>query len=222
MNALLLLAAFAATNPNPNVNPLQVPSISVNGAGEVRVAPDEVFVSMGVETAGNDVIAAERTNQARVKALLDVAAQFKIPAERVQTSEVTISPDSRTEVPTVRRRVTICLTDFSKFDDVLAGLVHAGGNRIDGIELRSSKIDDARAKARIAAVRSAHEKAIAMAGELGEGIAQPLSIVEDGYAGDVRSVYSAGGGALPSGSSFAAGELEVTASVSVQFALAER
>ena len=157
-----------------------------------------------------------------MKALLDVASRFQIPAERVQTSQVTIGTEGSAETPVVRRTVTVCLTDFSKFDDLLASMVKAGGNRVDGIELRSSKIEDARAKARIAAMKSAREKASAMAGELGEGIARPLAIVEDGFSGEVRSVYSAGRGALPTGASFAAGELEVSASVSVQFALAER
>jgi uncharacterized protein YggE len=224
MNALVLSAAMAAIPATgaTTSNPLAVPSISVNGTAEVRVAPDELFLSVAVETEGADLIADERINQAHVKSLLDVASRFQIPAERVQTGQVTISTVGSSEVPIVRRTVTICLTDFSKFDDVLASLVKAGGNRVDGIELRSSKVEDARARARIAAVKSAREKATAMANELGEGLAHPLSIVEDGFSGDVRSVYSAGGGPLPSGSSFAAGELEVTATVSVQFALADR
>lgn len=224
MNTALLLAAMAAipVTGATSSNPLLVPSISVNGTGEARVVPDELFLSLAVETDGADVIADERANQQHVKALLDVASRFQIPAERVQTSQVTIGTEGSSETPVVRRTVTVCLTDFSKFDDLLASMVKAGGNRVDGIELRSSKIEDARAKARIAAMKSAHEKAAAMAGELGEGIARPLAIVEDGFSGEVRSVYSAGRGALPSGTSFAAGELEVSASVSVQFALADR
>src|SRR2546423_917486 len=170
MNPLAFLAAFAAipVTGATNSNPLLVPSISVNGTGEIRVVPDELFVSLGVETEGDDVIADERTNQQHVKALLDVAARLQIPAERVQTGQVTIGRGLH-DVPIVQRTVTICLTDFSKFDDLLASMVKAGGNRVDGIELRSSKIEDARAKARIAAVRSAREKADAMAKELGEG-----------------------------------------------------
>ncbi len=55
-------AAASAQTPAPH-------TISVNGNAEVRVAPDEVILSVGVETDSKDIAAARSENDTRVKPL---------------------------------------------------------------------------------------------------------------------------------------------------------
>jgi uncharacterized protein len=208
--SLLSFPAFGAVTTDTST-----PSISVSGEAEVRLVPDEVFFDVAVRTVDKDVMTASRENDAKVKKLVQAARDFGIPAAMIQTSEITIHRKSnRDDVFTgfeITKKVSICLKE-------LGSLVKAGANELPGIDFRSTKLEEAKSKARLQAVAAAREKASAMAGVLGEKIGRPLA-VKEAPESFTRFAY-----VDPSSSSthggFAPGEIGVHVTVNVQFALA--
>jgi uncharacterized protein YggE len=78
------------------------------------------------------------------------------------------------------------------------------------------------------AVKAAREKAVAMAAELGQKIGRPRSIYEGGATVQTaaRNAYTqnamqSSGGSDGGGEGFSAGQISVTASVTVHFELAD-
>ena len=215
--SLLSTPAYAAVAGDTST-----PSISVAGEAEVRLVPDEVFFDIAVRTTDKDVITANKENEAKVKKLVETARGFSIPAAMIQTSEITIQRRSnREDVFTgfeVTKKVSICLKDLSRFEELLGALVKAGANELPGIDFRSTKMEEAKSKARLQAVAAAREKAAAMAGVLGEKIGRPLSMNEERDS-FVRFAYTNPSSGSTHGG-FAPGEIGVHVTVNVQFALA--
>jgi uncharacterized protein len=218
-------------------------TISVSGNAEVRVVPDEVILILGVETSDMDLLKAKSQNDERVKRLLALAAQFEIKPEHLQTDYISIEPryqDSYTQANFlgywVRKTVIITLKDTSKFEDLLTQALQSGANYVHGIEFRTTELRKYRDQARALAIAAAREKAVALSKELGHEVGQPLSIREDSFGwwssygswwgsryggGQAQNVVqNSGSGAAPSDdSTIALGQITVSASVSVSFAL---
>ena len=60
--------------------------ITVTGDAEVRVSPDEVILTLGVETWDKDLGIAKKQNDARVEKVLALAKQYKIEPKQRQPS----------------------------------------------------------------------------------------------------------------------------------------
>jgi uncharacterized protein YggE len=223
----LSTAAFAADPPPPR-------EIVVEGDAEVKVVPDQVILTIAVETKDKDLIVAKSQNDERVTKVLSVTKQFGIDAKHVQTNEITLEPryttygDKQTfEGYAARKQVVICLKEMTRFEALVMALLKAGTNRIEGTQFQSTDMRKWRADARLKAVRAAKEKATAMAGELGQKLGRPRSIVENNNAGGFgRTAYAnvsntvggEGGGAE---GSFAPGQISINANVTVRFDLAD-
>ncbi|MFH1143667.1 MAG: SIMPL domain-containing protein, partial [Candidatus Eisenbacteria bacterium] len=67
-------------------------SITVLGEAEVRVVPDEVVLTLGVETMNLELAAAKQENDRLVSAVIAAAVEVGVPAQRVQTDHVQIEP----------------------------------------------------------------------------------------------------------------------------------
>ena len=70
-------------------------NISVTGDAEVRVMPDEVVMSLGVETFDRVLATAKRLNDDRIKQTVAAARSFGIPSESIQTDYISIAPKHR-------------------------------------------------------------------------------------------------------------------------------
>lgn len=82
--ALVSLALLAAAALPARA---QVPSrtITVNGQAEIKVAPDEVVITVGVETDDLDIGQARAANDRRVKAIAAAAAAQGLRAEDIRS-----------------------------------------------------------------------------------------------------------------------------------------
>jgi len=89
---ILLLALLAAVSV-PLV--AQQNTIAVTGDAEVRVVPDEVVLSVGVETADKNLALAKQFNDERINRALAVTKKFAIPAQHVQTDYISLEPRHR-------------------------------------------------------------------------------------------------------------------------------
>jgi uncharacterized protein YggE len=233
--ALFSVQAFAQSAIEP-------PLITVTGQAEVRVAPDEVVFTLGVESVDKDMLAAKKRTDDSVKQVLALARQNNVKAEDVQTSYISVQPKYNTDDLEyearrslkrefvgyqVSKTIAIILRDISRFDSLLSDVLKAGVTRLSNVEFRDSKIRAHRDQARAMAMRAAQEKANFMAREIGQAVGPAYSISEG-----VVIPYSAGnvsqnridnfvGGAAGSEteSAIAPGSISVSAQVTVRFRL---
>jgi uncharacterized protein YggE len=229
-------ATSAANTSEPRV-------VTATGDAEVRVVPDEVVVTLGVETEDPQLDAAKSQNDDIVRRVLERLQGFGIAADHIQTEYIGITPTysypsyglPRLEGYNVQKTIVVTLSDLAKFEDLLSGVLEAGANYVHSVEFRTTELRKYRDQARALAIQAAQEKATALAGELGQGLGKPVMITEEqsswrswyGYGwgsrwGESMSqnvVVESGSSTLEEGATVAPGQITVNARVSVTFAL---
>lgn len=214
--------------------------ITVTGEAEVLVPPDEVVLTLGVETWNDDLKAAKSENDVRVQRILDLAARTNIEPRHVQTDFVHIEPRWELEYEHkkflgyfVQKTVVVTLKDVSSFEEFLSAAMDGPANYVHGIDFRTTELRKHRDQARTLAIRAAQEKAVAMATELGQKVGRPTEISEDrvgwwssygswwGSRGSAmtQNVIQSAGEPISMGEGVAAGQISVQARVSVSFEL---
>lgn len=216
--------------------------ITVTGEAEVNVVPDEVTLTLGVETANRQLRLAKSANDEIVKKVFAVALARGVAAKDIQTDYINIEPRYRDSYEQrdfigffVRKTVVITLRDVTKFEDLLSDLLDAGANYVHGIQFRTTELRQYRDQARSLALQAAHEKAVAMAKELGQQVGQPTAIREEqnswwsgygawwggGYAGAMTQnvIQDVGNAPVFVDDALAPGQISVTARVTVSFEL---
>ncbi len=228
---LALLPSLAlAAEPTPR-------TITTTGNADVRVAPDEIEISLGIETKDKNLGQAKRSNDERLQRVMGVLRNLKIEPKHIQTDYVSIDPDynsDRTLIAYwVRKNIAVILKDTSKFDALMAQTLEAGINHVHSVQLRTTELRKHRDRARIMAIHAAQEKAVALAKELGQKVGKPHTINEGGggwhspggwwggrWGMQAQNVVQnqEGGGSGESGG-LALGQITVSASVTVTFEL---
>jgi uncharacterized protein YggE len=227
-------------------DPSQDPGITVTGAAEVLVAPDEVILTVGVETFHPDLKRAKEDNDGRTRRVLAKAQEFKIEPRHIQTSHLDMSPQyehgdrrRRFEGYLLRKTIQIVLRDVPKFEGLVSGLLEAGITHIHRVQFRSTQDRKHRDEARLLAIKAAREKAVDMAGALGQKVGKPLTIREEssisfywgsnwnwwghgGWGSALNVAVERGGGApIGDAATIALGQVQIAARVTVTFKLVD-
>lgn len=245
---LLFVLALAAVTALPAFAQKAGRSIGVTGSAEIKVAPDEILLNVGVESRHPKLDQAKRQNDESIANALAFLKRSGVPDKDVQTDFITIEPEYERDdssrsalersrvVPVlyvVRKSIGIRLTRVDNFDAMLSGLLENGVQYIHGIEFRTSQLRKHRDAARALAVRAAKEKADALTSELGvrRGAAQSIS---ESYSGGwwrsgagwgggggqpMQNVIQNAGGGGGGDATLAVGQISVNASVDVTFAI---
>lgn len=235
---LLLLIIGAAPLVAVSQNATPPPLITVSGRAEVRVQPDEVAFTLGVESVDKDMLTAKKRTDDSVREVLAIARRNDVKPADVQTSQISVQPKYNTDDLDFEQRrgvkrefvgyqvaktTVVLLRDISRFDSLLSDVLKAGVTRLSNVEFRDSKIRQHRDQARAMAIRAAQEKAKLLAGEIGQSIGPAYSITEAGdnrYDNMTQNVAGvAGRAAEESEGSIAPGSISVTAQVTVSFRL---
>lgn len=159
--------------------------ISVTGIAEIRVAPDQVRLALGVDSHDKELAVAKANNDNRVKKLMALAHAAGVDTKNIQTSALTMGPEySDEKIPKllgyqVSQVITVTLTDLSKYEELMTSSLKAGVNRVHGVSFSVADPKKYREEARLQAVRAAREKAKAMAAELGQTIGKPWEVTEE-------------------------------------------
>jgi len=216
--------------------------ITVTGDAEVRVAPDEVILTFGVETWDKNLAIAKKQNDKRVKKILELAKKYKIEPKHVQTDHISIDPSyeryygyGNVRGYTVRKTVVFTLKDTSKFEGLLSDAIKAGANYVHGVRFRTTELRKYRDQARSLAIKAAQEKAIDLAKELGQKIGKPHTIHEEhsgwwhwynrwwgsrwGGVMMQNVIQNVPGGSSETEGTIALGQINVNARVTVSFEL---
>ena len=222
------------------------PQINVSGSAEVKVAPDEIHLSVGVETRDEKLDVARRQNDERVAGALAFLRNSGLKDEDVQTDCISIEPDydyNRSHVQPVayivRKSIEVRLTAVTNLESTLTGMLTNGVNYVHGIDFRTSHLRKYRDQAREMAIKAAKEKADAMAVALdvkrgkvsnitvndwsgGWGGYQNRWGAQWGVNGQIQNIQNPGvlsdaAGADTAAETFSVGEISVSATVNVSF-----
>jgi uncharacterized protein YggE len=218
-------------------------TIDVQGSADVKVVPNQVFIVFGIETSDPNLTVSKSSNDERVKKLLAMTKELSIDPRYVQTDFISIEPwdhELRDEDRTVRKEyrvrknIAVTLSDIAKFEELLSRALESGVNHVHGIQFRTTELRKHRDHAREMAIQAAKEKAALLAGKLGRQVGPAVRISEygggwyspyswwggQGYGSNAMSqVSSQAGEASANEGTIAFGQITVTASVSVSFAL---
>jgi uncharacterized protein YggE len=193
LTAATLMLSVQAFAQNANDRPM----IIVSGQAEVMVVPDEVVFKLEADNLNLDLTAAKAATDRDVKEVFALSRAYKIAPQNVQTDYVRVNKRYTDYVQGkprefrgygVSQTVVILLKDLSRFDSLLSDLLKAGISDVSDVTFRASQMRKYMDEARAQAMRAAQEKAIALAGAVGQKIGRANNITEVGI--NVSSAYS--------------------------------
>ena len=129
--------------------------INVFGSSIARIAPDIASLKFAVARLADHPKDAFR--EAREGAQSVRAALVQLDISDVGSSRVTLSQTFRY---TGRVAFHVLLHDLERMEAVLSGIVDAGANEVDSVQLQTSRLKEVRAEARQRALEAAREKAV--------------------------------------------------------------
>ncbi len=242
LTAILLVGVLLGLNPRSSAAQETQRTISVTGEAIVKVIPDEVIITLGVETYHRELGVAKRKNDERIADVIRIVKRHHVPDREIQTDFINIQPRyqdtyDRTIVEGyfVRKTVVLTLHNLARFDQFLSDVTEAGVTHVHGIQFRTTELRKYRDQARALALQAAKEKAADMAQVLNSQAGSAQIVREDqvgwyswygygwwgsqyGFASQ-NVVQTVGGPSLELDSTLAPGEISVSAKVMVTFDL---
>ncbi|MEW6202399.1 MAG: SIMPL domain-containing protein [bacterium] len=220
--------------------------INVTGEAEVRVFPDEVTITLGIQTYNENIDIAKEQNDKTVKKVQGISKSYKIDEKYVKSDFLRVEPiyeryeqeiNEKIIGYRVRRNIVIILRDdLSVYENLITDVLKTGVNYIHGIQFGTTELRKHRDEARDLAIKAAREKAESLSAAMGQKIGKILFIDENrnywgewswygrdwwGGSGNQMSqnVIQTVGGDMGGIDGTAIGQIKVIASVSVKFEL---
>jgi uncharacterized protein len=227
--SLLLLAVFFTLIAYAQDNKGQVPQITVTGEGKIKVVPDRATVNVGVQNFGKDAKEVKNLNDETVDKVIKFLKKSGIAATDYRTNNVSLHKsydyEKKKHHYQANQSISITMKDLSKYDDIMIGLNDAGVNSIQGVEFKSSKMEEYERDARKKAMMNAKQKAEDYVSVLGQKIGKALLINDNSQIHYPQPYYNKSMMAMDamvaegSRETLAIGEIEIIANVSVSFIL---
>ncbi len=221
---LFLVAALAAS---PALADDHGGTIVMTGTASVSATPDLAIVSAGVMTTAESARAALAENSKRMSQVFAALKDIEVEERDITTSSFNISPNwehgpsgSRQKGYQVSNQVTVRLRDVTFVGAALDTLVRAGANQAGNVQFvvqdRDAVLDSARAEA----VKKARDRATLYADAAGVSLGPILKITEGGNAGPRGPMFADRAVAMESAAPVAAGEQDLSVSVTITWSLA--
>lgn len=207
-------------------------SITVNGTGQITLAPEIAYVYIGVHSQAETVAAALDQNNQIAQSVTAALKDLGIAENDIQTSSFNVYPQQNygpqgEMLPAtsyvVDNTVYITVRDLPNLGKVLDVSVRAGANSINGItfDVTDATKNQAIADARKAAVDSARSQADALANAAGVSVGELVTL--SAYLTnnpipmmDARGGYAAGASQVPISAGQVVIHVEVSATYSIQ------
>ncbi len=164
-------------------------TITIQGKGSVKAAPDKVSVSAGVETQAPTAKDALARNTAAMTKVVEALKAAGIDPKDIQTTTFAVSPRYDTSDDgkpprivgySVINSVYVTTHDIGKLGTILDQLVSAGANSIGGISFDIDKPEEKQNEARKAAMEDAIAKAKLYVEAAGAELGPVMTITEQG------------------------------------------
>lgn len=205
-----------------------IPQIAISGEGKVKVTPDIAVITLGVQNSGKEAKEVKTQNDVVVDKVLKYIKKFNIPASDYQTTQMSLHKNYDYEKKKysyeANQTITVTLKDLSKYDLLMIDVMETGINKIDGVEFKSSKIEQYETEARKKAMLNAKKKAEDYLSVLpGQKIGKAILISDNSSTYYPRPVFYAKGVVMnetrDERETLAVGEIEVISNVNVSFVL---
>ena len=223
----ILFTLCAMASQAQEIKPM--PMINVAGEGKIKVTPDQVNISVSVESKGVKAADVKKENDIKIDEVIRFIKKMKVDVKDFQTQRVTLNDQydyqKKKHNYVATQTIVILLKDLSKYDELMEGIVDAGINNISNVDFKSSKLEIYKSDARKLAMKDAKAKADDYIVVLvGQKVGKAFTITDNTQAYYPQPVYgmammkSADMEAAPR-QTLAVGEIEVVANVSVSFIL---
>lgn len=205
-----------------------IPQIAISGEGKVKVTPDIAIITLGVQNSGKEAKEVKIQNDVVIDKVLKYIKKFNIPASDYQTTQVSLNKnydyEKKKYTYEANQTITITLKDLSKYDLLMMDVMETGINKIDGVEFKSSKIEQFETEARKKALLNAKKKAEDYLSVLpGQKLGKAILISDNSSTYYPRPVLYAKGTVMSETAdvreTLAVGEIEVISNVNVSFVL---
>ncbi len=234
--ACAMPAAAQMAAPVPAISPAST-LLSVNAEARSFRKPDLAVFSAGVTSQGKTAAEALAANSADMIRVLAALKKAGIADRDIQTNNLSLNPlyapqvvrpDGRIENPEpriigyqVNNQVSVKQRKLADFGKVLDTLVSVGANQVNGPSFELDDSEAAMDEARAAAMAKARQRAELYAKAAGLKVKRIVSISEGGGYSPPMPVIYAKAMAEAAPTPIAAGEVGLTATVAVQFELAQ-
>lgn len=231
--ALLLLGAACSGGDTIVQSGAPQMGVSATGTGTAVGEPDVMLLMVGVSAERDSIDAAREAASSAQTAVIDALMANGVEEEDIQTVQFNVSPQYDFRDPDGERRITgyvvsnvvsAKVRDLERAGDVIDAATQAGGDDavVQGVSFTIDDPTELRAQAREEAVNNARAQAEQLASNAGESLGQLLSISESGGFVpffDARGVPSGVGGDVQEATPIQPGQLEVTVTVNVLYAI---
>lgn len=229
-------ASIPTISPLPSILPMtesagaQRNLLTVTGTGEYSAVPDMGTMNIGIVTRDKDAKKAQESNNAQMNAIVSALQAIGIESNAITTSGLNMYPqydyaNGRSTLTgyEVSNTLLITINDVSKAGDIVDAAAKAGANQMYGIQFSLKDDSQAYQQALQLAIQRAQLKAQTMAAGVGVKLAGPVTIQEgssvnySAYENRAKLEMAMPAAAADAGSAVMAGEMIVTASVTLQY-----
>ena len=205
------------------------PTLTMNGFGVARMAPDTADVTIGVVTEARDAARAHADNAAATSRVQDALKSLGIAERDIRIARYDFSPvydvkdngRSVTTGYTVTNAIIVKVRNLANVGKVIDTALANGANRVDSLEFSASDPSAAKNAALADAARDARSKADAVARALGVRVVRVLNVNADAQSYAPRNFMPMmmAKEAYDAGTPISAGELSFEASVNVTYVI---
>ena len=208
-------------------------TVSVTGQGRVKYVPDTTNVTMGVriDRAETGEEALTRLNKT-MEGIFSAIQTIGIPKDDITTQNYTLYPEydyleGKSELAgySANQSITVKVRNVTEESDVVSKVIEeaskAGANQIQGVSFETSRIDELKDQARLAAIADARSKSEIMSSALGVRLGKVVGWWENVLNGpDMppmyygEAAYGKGGGGSPQ---TPAGTQEIVTEVNINY-----
>ncbi len=229
MKKLVVIALVLSAVPLLAQRPTRVPMVTVKGKGVVKVVPDEVSVTVRMESEGSSASEVKQANDKVIDNVIKFCREMNIANKDVKTDYMNVNKNYNYNTKQYRyvanQALSIKLQDLDEYETLIQGVLERGVNRIDKISFTSSKMEEHRSEARKKAMANAVQRATEYAEVVDQKIGKAIGISEMTLSPVpqpmLRTMAMESDMASTSASqeTVSPGELSVTAKVNVSFEL---
>jgi hypothetical protein len=211
-------------------------TVRVSGEATVTAAPDQATVRFGIVSRAKTAEAARAQNAEAAKTAMNAVRELDVPESKMRMEMLRLQPrreyNPKTEQHEMKgyeasRQVVVEVSDLEQLPTLVTRVVQGGANRLEGIDYGLRDRTSLRNDALRQAAQNARDKAQLLASTLGTALGPVQQIDEQSFGFNepsprVQMKFSARAAtedAAPEPDAYAAGEIEVSATVQVVFLL---
>jgi uncharacterized protein YggE len=226
--AILLLAACAPSIQTSSNE--QARQITATGNGIVYVVPDLAYINVGVHSQGDTVAEAMAANNTQATAIKDTLVAQGVSEGDIQTSSFNVYPQSDYDYQgsitktyfSVDNNVYVTVRNLDNLGVILDAVADSGANNIYGISFDVTDKSAAQTSARKLAMDSAKSQIQELADYAGVQLGEVLTISTFYSTPNYSYGYGIGGGGGEASAisvPIAAGQIQITADVTMSYAI---